>query len=192
MPSNKGRTFAVETLTNSEVESLLAACNQGVTGERNRCLITLLYRTGLRISEALALRPSDVNGNALTILRGKGGKRRVVGIDAWTAAALSAWTAARSKARISSRAPLFCTLEGEPLETSYVRHLLPRLARKAGIMKRVHPHGLRHSFASDAAMDLPLPVLSAALGHSHLSTTERYVHTLNPRIVVEAMASRAC
>ncbi|HZZ27976.1 MAG TPA: tyrosine-type recombinase/integrase [Pirellulales bacterium] len=191
MPSNKGKRFPVETLVESEVESLLAACNQGVTGTRNRCLITLLYRTGLRISEALALRPSDASGNALTVLRGKGGKRRVVGIDAWTTAALSAWMATRSKAGISSRAPLFCTLDGESLETSYVRHLLPRLARKAGISKRVHPHGLRHSFASDAAMDLPLPVLSAALGHDHLSTTERYIHALNPRIVVEAMAARS-
>jgi integrase/recombinase XerD len=177
-------------LTIAEVESLLAACNRGITGERNRCLITLLYRTGLRISEALALRPSDASGNALTVLRGKGGKRRVVGIDAWTAAALSAWMASRAKAGISARAPVFCTLDGESMETSYVRHLLPRLARKAGIGKRVHPHGFRHSFASDAAMDLPLPVLSAALGHAHYATTERYISKLNPRVVIEAMAAR--
>ncbi len=145
----------------------------------------MLYRCGLRISEALALRPSDLDGNALTVVRGKGGKRRVVGVDAWTAAALSAWNSVRPASKW-----LFCNLDGKQLESSYPRHLLRRLAKRAGIPKRVHPHGLRHSFASDSVGELPLPIVQQALGHEHISTTAKYVHALNPTLVINAMAAR--
>jgi integrase len=183
--TTKGCTFPVETLTRAEFEQLIAANNHGSSGTRNKALLTLMYRTGLRISEALAIKPSDIDGSTLTVLKGKGSKRRVVGLDGWAIAALESWLAVRPKGKT-----LFCTLAGEALETSYVRHLLRRLKAKAGIEKRVHPHQLRHTFASEAAMELPLPILSQALGHGCLSTTERYIHALNPRAVVEAMAAR--
>ena len=80
------------------------------------------------------------------VQRGKGGKRRVVGVDAGTVALLGHWLEVRRERRISG-GTLFCTLAGRPLDQSYVRHLLPRLARKAGIERRVHAHGLRHAFA---------------------------------------------
>jgi site-specific recombinase XerD len=180
--TNKGRKFAAETLTQSEVERLITSCNGGSSGTRNKALLTIMYRTGLRVSEALALKPSDIDGSTLTVLKGKGGKRRVVGLDAWAIAALDAWLAVRPKGKT-----LFCTLSGEKLLTSYIRGLLKRLARKAGIEKRCNPHSLRHSFATMAMMQLPLPVLSQALGHSALSTTQIYTHKLNPRLVVDAM-----
>ena len=181
-----GKKWVVETLTRSEVEDLLNSCNGGATGSRNRAIITLIYRTGLRISEALNLRPTDIDSNKLTVVRGKGGKRRVVGLDSWSIAALNAWKPLQPRSKW-----LFCTLDGNQVSSAYMRNLLRRLKKKCGFIKRIHPHGLRHSFASDAAMDLPLPVLSAAIGHSHISTTERYIHQLNPRVVVEAMAKRS-
>ena len=62
-----------------------------------------------------------------------------------------------------------------------MRQLLPRLARKAGVAKRVHAHGLRHTHASElAAEGFPLPEIQAQLGHRYLSTTYRYLHRLRP------------
>jgi site-specific recombinase XerC len=81
MPSNKGRTFPPEPLTADEVKSLIMACsNRAPTGIRNRALIVMLYRGGLRISEALALRPKDLNciAGSVRILHGKGDIRRFV------------------------------------------------------------------------------------------------------------------
>jgi site-specific recombinase XerC len=71
----------------------------------------------------------DPDSGTLVIQRGKGGKRRVVGVDSGTVALVSRWLELRRKRRMPSGGPLFCTLAGRPLDQSYIRHLLPRLAR---------------------------------------------------------------
>jgi len=194
IPANKGRKLPPEPLTESEVKALIRACSQrAVTGVRNRALIVVLYRAGLRISEALALTPKDLDPLASTIrvLHGKGDKCRVAGLDAGAWAILELWLNRRTASGINSRAPVFCTLQGKSMKTSYVRKLLPRLARKAGIEKRVHAHGLRHTFAYELAGEgTPLHLIQSQLGHSSLATTDRYVRHLNPAAVVEAMKSR--
>jgi integrase len=81
---NSGRTFPPEVLTADEVKGLIrASSNRALTGIRNRALITVMYRAGLRLSEALALKPKDIDPDAgtITVLHGKGDKRRVVGLD---------------------------------------------------------------------------------------------------------------
>ena len=121
------------------MKALIRACSKrAITGIRNQALIVVLYRAGLRISEALALLPKDLdaNGGMIRVLHGKGDKARVVGLDAGAWAILQLWLDRRAAAGISSRAPVFCTLKGKPLKSAYVRKLLPRLARKAGIDKR--------------------------------------------------------
>jgi integrase/recombinase XerD len=87
---------------------------------------------------------------------------------------------------------LFPSGKGERLNTSYLRRLCQRLKVLAGITKRVHPHCLRHSFATKASDQLPLRVLSAALGHDSVATTDRYIAKLNPQEVIAAMAERKC
>jgi integrase/recombinase XerD len=122
-----------DLLTTAEVEALLGACSsRAATGVRNRALIALLWRTGLRISEALALKPKDVDisDGLVTVQHGKGDKRRVVGLDAGTAALLERWLERRSELDVSASAPIFCTLAGCPLDPSYVRHLLIRQVGK--------------------------------------------------------------
>ena len=144
---NKGRTFPPEVLAEDEVKSLIRACsNRAPTGIRNRALITVLYRAGLRLSEALALKPKDVDPDAgtITVLRGKGDRRRVVGLDPGSMAIVMRWVDQRATLGLSGRSRLFCTLQGRPLHASYVRTLLHRLGDKVGIDKRVHPHALRH------------------------------------------------
>lgn len=188
------KQFPVEILTAEEAVSLIKACSaKSATGLRNRALLTVLYRAGLRISEALALRSKDVNLEAgtLTVLRGKGGKRRVVGLDPGAAAVLGQWLERRHSLAFNGRQAVFCTLQGEPMETAYVRALLPRLALKAGIEKRVHAHGLRHTHAAELAREgTPLNLVQAQLGHSSLATTDRYLRHIAPEELVRAMKAR--
>jgi site-specific recombinase XerD len=97
----------------------------------------------------------------------------------------------RAAIGLDGRSPLFCTLRGQPIKTAYVRALLRRLARKAGIQKRVHAHGLRHAFAFELANEeTPLHLIQATLGHKSLQTTQTYVNHLNPTAVIAAMRSR--
>jgi site-specific recombinase XerD len=117
----------IETLTSHEIESLIhTACGPSVCKRRNSALIAVLYRAGLRISEALSLYPKDLDHKtgSIRVLRGKGGKSRVVGIDAGAVAMIDRWLDCRREYGIPKSAPLFCTLKGGPLSPSYVRKML--------------------------------------------------------------------
>ncbi|MQA74930.1 MAG: tyrosine-type recombinase/integrase [Solirubrobacterales bacterium] len=188
-PANKGRRYPAEILSAEEVGSLLrAASPRAPTGLRARALIALLYRGGLRVFEALALHPKDVDerSGTVTVLAGKGGRRRVVGLDPAAFVLVERWADAGRAAAISARRPLLCTLGGEPLDPSYVRRLLPRLARRAGIQKRVHAHGLRHA-AELAVEGKPVNLIQRQLGHSSLATASRYLDHIAPRDLIAAM-----
>src|SRR5438132_1212819 len=110
-----------DLLSAAEIERLIAACShRAPTGVRNRALIALAWRSGLRIGEVLALLPKDIDlaAGVVTVQHGKGDKRRVVGVDAGTAALVGRWIDLRSKRAISRSAPLFCTLDGTKLDQS--------------------------------------------------------------------------
>jgi integrase/recombinase XerC len=175
--------------------ALLKACSRRApTGRRNAALIALLYRCGLRISEALALMPKDVDlaEGSVNVVHGKGDKSRLVGLEADTVVWLERWLTTRAKLHVPRPAPVFCTLKGGPIETAYVRAMLPRLARRAGIEKRVHAHGLRHAFAKGLSREnVPLPLISKALGHSSSAVTARYLDHVDPREVIETMRNRS-
>lgn len=183
-PANKGRKYPAEVLTEAEVAALLDVCSQkAATGIRNRALITVMYRAGLRVSEALSLRPGDIDADAgtITVLHGKGDGRRVIGLDPGALAALARWTDRRLAAGLDVRHTVFCTLRGASLKSAYVRALLPRLAARAGVQKRVHPHGLRHTHASELAREgTPLNLVQAQLGHASRATTDRYLKHIAP------------
>ena len=191
--SAESRRLDADLLTPGEVERLLKACSaKAPTGIRNRAMIALAWRSGLRIGEVLALQSKDVDLAAGTIVvqHGKGDKRRVVGLDAGTAALVERWITARAVIA-TRRAPLFCTLDGEPVDASYVRHLLPRLARKAGIEKRAHAHGLRHAFAVELEREgASLSEIRDLLGHSSASVTDRYLRRLGAGAAVEFVRAR--
>jgi site-specific recombinase XerD len=181
--STAGQKFPAEPLTRAEVNALLAACStRAPTGIRNRALITVMYRCGLRITEALALKPSDadlVNGT-LRVLHGKGDKARTTGMDPRTVDALARWMDIRPRS-----CALFCTLEGARMQTGYVRDMLKRKAARAGIEKRVHPHGLRHTHAAELVREgVPMNVIRDQLGHTSLATTDRYLRNVAPADVI--------
>jgi site-specific recombinase XerD len=191
---NKGRSFPVEILTGDEVKALIRACsNRAPTGVRNRALITVLYRGGLRLGEALALKPKDVDPDAGTVvvLHGKGDRRRTVGLDPGAMAILLRWMEKRRSLGLTGRQPLFSTLQGRPLHPSYVRTMLHRLGEKAEVEKRCNPHALRHTLAFELMWEgVPAPVIQRQLGHTSLATTQRYLDHLAPKDLVETMQRR--
>jgi site-specific recombinase XerD len=190
---NKGQTLPPEPLTQAEVLALMDACSRRApTGRRDRALICVLWRAQLRISEALALKPSDFDDHGtLRVLRGKGQKHRIAVLDGQACAELTTWLRARDKLGVNGHQTIFCTLQGGRMNPAQLREKLPRLARKAGITKRVHAHGLRHTGASElAAEGVDLITIQQQLGHSSASTTDRYLHQINPQMRIQALRSR--
>lgn len=196
--TTKGRKFHVETLTKEEVMALVDSCNSGSSGLRNKVLIIVLYRCGLRISEALGMRYSDYNPAEGTIrVVGKGNKMRVVGLDSQTKLNLDLWISKRKELGINGTGnpPIFCGISkmnfGKPIQSVYVRNLLKRLAQSAGIVKRVNPHQFRHSFAHDLLNEgVGLNHIQISLGHSAISTTSKYLSAFNPKETILTIQQR--
>jgi site-specific recombinase XerD len=154
----------------------------------------LLYHTGLRINEALSLYPKDLElaDGSVRVLHGKGGRSRTVGLDPGAAAIIERWLDARSRLGLGGRNPVFCTLRGHRMSDAYVRVMLKRLAARAGIDKRVHAHGLRHTHAAQLrAEGVDIAIISCQLGHASITTTARCLDHLAPRAVIEAMRGRS-
>ena len=179
---NRGRTYPPEVLSPEEVERLVGAASaRSSTGIRARALILTLQRGGLRLGEALALYPRDVDlaRGTIRILRGRGDKARTVAIDPGAAAAIGRWLDRRAHLGIGRRRPLFCTLAGTALYPQQVRATLTRLGERAGIDKRVHPHGLRHAHAAHLDRSgVPITTIVRQLGHANLAVTSRYLQSL--------------
>jgi integrase/recombinase XerD len=201
-PPNKGKQYPAEPLTPEEARALIAPVRgSGPLAVRNRALIAVIWRSGLRVSEALSLYPRDIDEREGTIRvrRGKGRKDRVAVIDAEALAHLGSWTEVRKSCGLTGRNPLFCTVSngsqgkgvrkpGKALDSAYLRRLLPKLAEQAGIEKRVHPHGLRHSHATEmVSRGLPLHLIAGQLGHRSTATTDAYLARLTPQERIAAM-----
>jgi integrase/recombinase XerD len=196
-PANAGRTFPAEVLTRDEVHAILRACGRGYAGTRNRAMFVVMWRCGLRIAEVLALYPSDVDLEAgtVTVRHGKGNRRRTVGIDPEAGAVIAQWLDRRRQLGVNGRHPLFCVIQrpgvGKPMWASCAREALQETAVRAGIERRVHPHGLRHTHAVELLRErVSLLVIQKQLGHNQLSTTARYLDHLMPLEVVETMQAR--
>jgi site-specific recombinase XerD len=176
-----------EPLTGAEVQALLSGCSsRAPTGIRNRALIITMYRAGLRLGEALALKPSDINPDRGTvrILHSKGDHDRTVSLDAGAMALVQRWADKRRELGFRN-GPLFCTLAGGKLSDRYVRDMLQRVKARAGIEKRVHPHGLRHSHAAELVEEgVPVNVIQQQLGHANLATTDVYLRHIAPAAVI--------
>lgn len=187
------RTYPPEPLDHAEVMAILEACGDDLLGLRDRALVAVMYRAGLRVSEVLALYPKDIDPArlAVRVLRGKGGRSRTVGLDAGALAIVGAWLEARRDAGIADDLPLICTRNSGPLSACYARRLLAGLGRRAGIAKRVHPHGLRHTHAAELrAEGIDIGIISKQLGHRSIATTVRYLDHIAPWAVMEVVGGR--
>ncbi len=145
------------------------------------------------MGEALALRPSDLDPAAgtLRVPRGKTG-HRTVGLDPEALALVGQWaTHRRAVLGLGGRRPLFCTLRGTPLHPSYVRTMLRRVAKRARIERRVHPHALRHTMAAELLREgASVRHIQLQLGHSDLSTTAAYLESIQPLELAEMARAR--
>jgi len=174
------------TLSAGEAERLVeAAAGTEPRALRDSALVELLYGAGLRVGEAVALERSGVDlDERLVRCVGKGGKERVVPIGRPAVEALRRYLArGRPYLDRKHRPELFLNARGGPLSRSGVFLILRRLAAKAGLEpERIHPHLLRHSFAThmlEGGADLRS--LQEMLGHADLSTTELYTHVTDRR-----------
>lgn len=186
-----------KTLDMAEVDALLnAAPHQGRTpddGLRNCCLVELLYATGMRVSELVSLPVAAARGNPqMLLVRGKGGKERMVPLSGRARDALTDWLRARDATEEAGR------LQGRPesrflfpsrsAQGHITRHrfymLIKEIAVAAGISPtRVTPHRLRHAFATHLLENgADLRAIQALLGHADLATTEIYTHVLEARL----------
>ncbi len=168
-------------LTIKEVEQLLQAPDLSTPqGQRDRALIELLYASGLRVSELVNLNLEQVNRDSGEIrVWGKGSKERVVLMGKPAAEALSIHLRqGRPKLLGNKRnSALFLNRYGERLNERRVQKILDDYTRKAGLAKKVHPHMLRHTFAThmlDGGADLR--VVQELLGHANLTSTQIYTH----------------
>jgi site-specific recombinase XerD len=187
------RRFPPEVLSDEEVRSLMRACGESMTGIRNRALIAMLYRGGLRIREALSLWPKDLDlaNGAVRVLHAKGGKSRTIGLDPGAITIVEQWVGERERWHVNGVQPVFCTRIGEAITDGYVRRLLPGLARLAGIHKRVHAHGMRHTHAAQLRSEgIDIGIISKQLGHQSIATTARYLDHIAPVAVVQAIRQR--
>lgn len=161
--------------------------DQTSTGRRNRALIALLWRAGLRPGEALSVSPADLDlaAGSLTVAD------RVVGLDALAVQELSNWLARRAESGLTDDGPLISTLQGKPLSQAYVRELLPRLADRAGLEGRVHAMGLRYACAAEMAGEgIATEIIESQLGIRPQSSVARYLPIPDDADVVAAMAAR--
>ena len=194
--TTKGRKFHTEIYTKDEVMILADQCNKGVSGLRNKVLIVVLYRCGLRVSEVLSIKPSDYNQTEGTLrVIGKGNKMRMVGLDSQTRMNLDLWMLRRKELGINGTSPIFCGISkqnlGKPILTVYIRNLLKKLGTKAGIEKRMNPHNFRHTFAHDLLNEgIGLQHIQISLGHSAIATTSKYLQRFNPRETIETIKER--
>lgn len=198
-PPNYGRTFPPEVLSPDEIRALMADCGRGRAGVRNRAIMAVMWRAGLRVAEVVALLPSDINAEhgIVHVRRGKGRRARRVGIDNDALAVVAEWVAIRDELELPLGTPLFCTYfadpggPGRPLYTSYVRSMLGRARRNAKIERRVHPHAFRHSFAWDLMLEgIPLVTISRLLGHASTAYTDAYLSHLAPLDLVTVIRER--
>jgi site-specific recombinase XerD len=194
-PAQKGLTLPAEILAPDEVLAILDGCRDTTTGIRDRALITVMYRSGLRVSEALSLEPKDVDLRigAIAVLHGKGDRRRTVGIDPGASPVIEHWVSVRHDRLAPPRGvPLFCSQKCRRMSKSMVREMLVRNAARAGIEKRVHPHGLRHTMAYELLREgVPIPIIQRQLGHTSLQTTDTYLSHIAPKQVLEVITSRS-
>jgi site-specific recombinase XerD len=194
-PRNKGQRYPADPPPVEEIVAVMRTAGETVYGLRPRALIVVLWRAGLRISEALGLAESDLDRSRGSILvrRGKGGKRRQVGMDRWAWEQIDPWLQARLSLPVGA---LLCVIDGptagRPWASAAARATLRSLAVRAGVRRRFAPHQLRHAHAVEMAREgVPLNVIQRQLGHANLGITSIYLQGIDNSEIIETLGARA-
>ena len=193
MTAPKFRPGLPHALSREEVEDLLAAAvRPGPRGLRDAALLELLYASGLRAAEAIALDVVDVSAAAgLVHVRGKGGHERIVPVGRPALSALDRYLAdGRPRLAGTGEPAVFVNRSGHRLAVRTVGRLVKAALARTAVVRRVSPHWLRHTFAThllEGGADLR--VVQELLGHARLSTTQTYTHITAEHL--EAVYERA-
>ena len=175
-----------KVLSVAEVESLLGRPDEKTPqGIRDRAMLEVLYGSGLRVSELIALKPRDVNlDDGFLLCRGKGGKERIVPLGASACRAVRNYLAqGRPHLAKGPSDSLFITRRGGPFTRQGFWKLLKAHARAAGLTAKISPHVLRHSFATHLLeRGADLRSVQLMLGHSQITTTQIYTHVSRERL----------
>jgi len=184
-----------DTMTASEWKAFIGTFNtRCLTGLRNAAMFTLMHDAGLRTCEVIGLKVTDIRREekttALDLHIAKGGKQRRVYLTEQADDLLTRWLDARKEKDLGRAKHVFTTLKGEAIKDAYLRELAARKGTEAGIEWRVHPHALRHTFATDLLTDTGnLALVQDALGHADPETTRIYAKVANTQLR-DAMTGR--
>jgi len=169
-----------EVLSLGEIDTIVGAIDLSKPdGHRNKAIIETLYGCGLRVSELVNLRLTDIHyGEGYVIITGKGNKQRLVPIGSKTLKEIDLYKIDRSRLKvIHDENVVFLNRRGRKLSRAMIFTIIRDIAGKAGIMKKISPHTFRHSFAThmiEAGADLR--AVQEMLGHESILTTEIYTH----------------
>jgi site-specific recombinase XerD len=193
-PRNKGLRYPADPPTIEEIVAVMRRAGDHPEGLRMRGLIIVLWRAGLRISEALTLAESDLDParGAILVRHGKGGKRREVGMDPWAWDQLAPWLRLRTTLPVGA---LLCIVHGptrgRPWSAPAAREQVRRIAGRAGVRRRFAPHQLRHAHAVEMAREgVPLVVIQRELGHANLGVTSVYLQGIDNAEIIDTVHAR--
>ncbi|MGC3977125.1 MAG: site-specific tyrosine recombinase [Paludibacteraceae bacterium] len=170
-----------EVLTIDEIDSIIAFIdNSKPDGHRNRAIIEVLYGSGLRVSELIHLKISNIYfDEGYMLIEGKGNKQRLVPVSDESEKQIKLWNIQRSRMKIvkGNEDYLFLNQRGRRLSRMAIFNITKSLAVTAGVKKNISPHTFRHSFATHLLENgANLRVIQQLLGHESITTTELYTH----------------
>lgn len=180
--------YLPDTLSFDDVEKILDAIKKDTDlGKRNQCMIEVLYGCGLRVSELIDLKISNINFKESYLrVDGKGDKTRFVPMADYTSGLIKSYIKnVRSHYKINKKCEdiLFLNSRGSAMSRVIVFIIIKELTEKAGISKKISPHTFRHSFATHLLQNgADLRYIQEMLGHSSITTTEIYTHLKNEEL----------
>lgn len=165
-------------LSTDQASHLVEISDDSELGLRDRAILELFYSSGLRLAELIGLDPEHLDFDEGTVtVTGKGNKTRIVPMGTQAIAAIRAWLPQRDLLKAAGETALFVGKTGKRLGARAVQLRLKEWAIKQGVAGNVHPHVLRHSFASHVLQSSgDLRAVQEMLGHANISTTQVYTH----------------
>jgi len=174
----KAKKSLPQALSPDEAGRLMEIPDDDRLATRDKAIYELFYSSGLRLAELTSLAPADINFSDATVrVTGKGAKTRVVPVGSHALAALKKWLGKRALLVREGSEALFVNRHGTRLTARAIQYRMKQWALKLGLAANVHPHVLRHSFASHVLQSSgDLRAVQEMLGHASISTTQVYTH----------------